>query len=53
MIDPIVAVTVTVAFALAIVTILVARRISERPQDRQPGDSQREPERRYVNGGWH
>ena len=52
MIDPIVAVTVVVAFAVAVAAILLTRRASERPSDEDVDRSER-PERRYVNGGWH
>lgn len=48
MIDPIVAISLVVAFAIALVAILLTRRAPERTLE----DCTEETEQRYVNGGW-
>ena len=52
MIDPIVAVSLLVAFILTGTALYLARRASERSHDDRgkPAEEKRE---RYVNGGWH
>jgi hypothetical protein len=48
MIDPIVAISLVVAFAIALVAILLTRRAPERTLE----EHTEETEQRYVNGGW-
>lgn len=48
MIDPIVGISLAVAFAITVATLVLTRRASERADDER-----REAEQRYVNGGWH
>jgi len=48
MIDPVVAIGLVVAFAIALVAILFTRRSPERTLE----ERNQEAEQRYVNGGW-
>jgi hypothetical protein len=48
MIDPIIAISLAVAFAITVAAILVTRRAAERADDESG-----EAEQRYINGGWH
>ncbi len=50
--DPIVALSLAVAFALTVTAILLTRRASERPRE-DDVEGAEQTERRYVNGGWH
>jgi hypothetical protein len=55
MIDPIVAVSAVLAFAMMVTAILLGRRASERARHDLviPRSEQSETHSRYVNGGWH
>ena len=48
MIDPIVEISLVVAFAIALVAIQFTRRSPERTLE----ERNQEAEQRYVNGGW-
>lgn len=52
MIDPIVALSLAVAFAITVAAILLTRRASEQARDDEVERAE-QTERRYVNGGWH
>lgn len=53
MIDPIVTVTLVVAFVLTVAAVLLTRRATERPRDDAAEHSGEKTEQRYLNGGWH
>jgi len=48
MIDPIVAVSLVVAFAIVVAALLLTRRAPERTLE----DRTEECDQRYINGGW-
>ena len=52
MIDPIVAVSLAVAFVLTTTAILLTRRSSEQLRE-ESSERAEQPRERYVNGGWH
>lgn len=59
MIDPMVAVSVSVASALTATALVLARKAPEREREGAdqtavpPGDGAAEARERYLNGGWH
>lgn len=53
MIDPIVAITLVVAFGLTVTAILLSRRAADRPRDDGSEYAGEKQEHRYLNGGWH
>ncbi|MDQ1746035.1 MAG: hypothetical protein QOD07_298 [Frankiaceae bacterium] len=52
MIDPFVATTALLAFALTVAAVMLARSSAE-PQQRATQQPAETTKRRHVNGGWH